>query len=132
MKVLVASLPPLARDLAQLLGDHNVFTPTTITQAERLIEEDGIDCFIIGVHFDDFQGVALAKTIRTHEHHRSTPIIFVRMLPMESPGTLRQSMELLKIAGMISEYLELANDPDYGPKIRAAVERATAQNRPIV
>jgi DNA-binding NtrC family response regulator len=102
---------------------YELIMVTRLAEAERLVLEDGIDMFIIGVHFDDSRATELVKFIRSQSAHAETPIMIVKLLPSGLPHLVRRSMEMMKLVKSISEYLELDADLHAEGKIRASAEK---------
>jgi response regulator RpfG family c-di-GMP phosphodiesterase len=113
------SLPPIC---AALHG-HELLQTTTSQQAEKLITEDGIELFVIGIHFDDSRAMELVKQIRTDKKHEHTPIIMIRITPSEIVAFLRQTMDTMKSLKVIDDYLEVDNDPLAEVKIKNLVNK---------
>lgn len=100
------------------LRGYDLVVVTEIRAAQRLVMEDGIDLFVIGIHFDDSRAVELVRFIRSDQRHKTTPIVFVRLLPTTLRDILGTTVLALIKMGTISQYLELENDPDFAVKIR--------------
>lgn len=122
-KILIAENKSAIGDIDKALRGYDIVQATTLTQAERLVTEDGIDLFVVGVHFDESQAMELLKFIRTESAHKNKPIIMVRLLQSEHVNLLRQSLEVMQLLHGINEYLELEGDPDAQKKMRQVVEK---------
>jgi hypothetical protein len=102
---------------------------TDMKKVEFLTTEDGIDCFVIGIHFDYSRAVELVTTIRRSEKHKTTPVILIRCSPSPNAQMLRSTVDLLIDHGTVRQYLELDDDPDAVEKIRAAVDECLAVSK---
>jgi CheY-like chemotaxis protein len=103
------------------LEDYQLVVVTDMQAAQHEVIEDGIDLFVIGLHFDESRAIELVSFIRNDPGHKKTPIIFVRLLPTTMKDILKSTVMALIKAGTINQYLELEGDPDYVTKIKAAV-----------
>jgi response regulator RpfG family c-di-GMP phosphodiesterase len=121
-RILIAEEESVMGLIVQGLDGYELLQATAFSEAKRLVCEHGISLFIIGIHFDDSQAMALVKFIRTEKHHKETPIVIVRLLPSKNANMLRQTLDVMKTIQGISDYLELVNDPQASNKIRAAVD----------
>ncbi len=89
---------------------------------EQLILEDGIDLFLVGIHFDESRALELIPLIRKDTRHSETPIIVIRLLPTENQKLLKQSVNAMQSLHIVSDYLELEDDRKAKLKIRQAVD----------
>jgi DNA-binding NtrC family response regulator len=120
--LLAASILALPQ-VSAALADHQLSETTTMQQAEKLIAQDGIDMFVIGIHFDESRSVELVKLIRQNSKYKTTPILMLRVTPSEMAHFIKQTMDAMKHLWSITDYLELEGDPDAAEKIADAVTR---------
>ncbi|MDZ4835909.1 MAG: hypothetical protein SGJ27_19190 [Candidatus Melainabacteria bacterium] len=94
-------------------------------QANRLILENGIDVFVIGIHFSESRALELIQLIRSDEKHKKTPILVIRMLGSNYPVILKQSMNAMRALRIVTDYLEIEgnNYSKIKEKIRESVDR---------
>ncbi len=105
------------------LAGHELLETTTLQQSERLVIEDIIDLFVIGIHFDDSRTMELVKLIRLDPKHKETPILITRLTPSSMAEFIQQTMETMKSLRVVTDYLELEDDPMADVKIRDTVSR---------
>jgi response regulator RpfG family c-di-GMP phosphodiesterase len=122
-KLLLAMNRPYLPLVEAALADYQILSATTLSQAEQLIIEDGIDMCLISVHFDDSRSVDLIRLIRESKHHKHTPICVLRLLPTQNAAYLKQTMTTIQLTQEIGEYLELNDDPAFAEKIKIAVQQ---------
>jgi response regulator RpfG family c-di-GMP phosphodiesterase len=103
------------------LDAYELVVVTDLMQARYQLIEDGIDVFVIGIHFDESRAIDLVNFIRNDKKHERTPIIFVRLLPTTMKDILKTTVVALIKIGTISDYLELEGDPDFASKIKQSV-----------
>jgi DNA-binding response OmpR family regulator len=127
-RILIAEEKSVLAAVAQALEGYELLKATTLPEAERLMLEDGIDLFVIGIHLDDSQSMVLVKQIRNKKNHAKTPIVMIRLLPSANAEMLRFTLDYMKTVQGISAYLELENDPRSTQNIRAAVENCLPAN----
>lgn len=110
--------------LESALAGYDLYTATSLQQAQRLIWEDGIDIFVIGIHFDESRAMELVKLIREEPKHRKTPIIVVRFWPSDNAKILRQTIEVMKSVRAVSDYIEAdSEERPFVERVREAVEK---------
>ena len=98
--------------LRSLLAEFDLVMVSTREEAERMIIEDGIDLFVIGVHFDESRAIEMIGTIRNSKNHRKTPIIVIRLLATAlAESLLATATNLIKV-GAISDYVEMEGKAD--------------------
>jgi PleD family two-component response regulator len=120
-RILIAEAMAEMPKISSALSAHELLETTTLQQAVRLVIEDGIELFVIGVHFDDSRAVELVKLIRADKNHQDTPVLMVRLAPSKMADFIRQTLETMKAMQVISDYLELENDAFADSKLRDAV-----------
>lgn len=125
--ILLAQEANIITATAAALYGFEVIAATTIRQAQRLIQENSLDLFVIGIHFDDSNALELVKYIRESTPHLQTPIIMIRVLPTRLANTLRRSVRAVKSLYAISAYLELEKSVDPSRELRAAVTKQLAR-----
>ncbi len=130
-RILVAATERALPQIRAALLGHEVLETATIRQAQRLIVEDGIELFLIGIHFDDSRAIELVNYIRLDQRHRKTPIAITRLTPTDMANFIRQIMDGLKRRQTISEYLELEGDPLAAAKIKDAVTMLLSSKKEI-
>jgi len=128
-KILLAQEATIIADIAQSLSCYDVIPVTTLLQAKRMILEDGIDIFVIGIHFDDSSALELVRYIRESQKHCQTPVLVIRVLPSQFAKTLKLSVEAVKKPYDIADYLELEGHADPGWKLREAVNYHLEKSR---
>ena len=111
--------------LEHALVGYELLKATMLQEAERLAIENGIDLFVVGIHFDDSRAMELVKFIRDDGKHKRTPIIVVRYWPSQHEAILRQTIEVMITVGAVSAYIEAdsENDASFAERVREAVER---------
>lgn len=125
-RILIAQEKNCIDVLLDALAGYELITATHLQEAERLLIENGIDMFVIGIHFDDSRAMELVKFIRDDEKHKKTPIVMVRFWPSEHAQILRQTIEVMKTVRAVSAYIEADADTGNRPfmeRVREAVER---------
>lgn len=106
-RVLLAHEPDQVRFFLDALDGLEVVPALRLQEAERLIVENGISLFVVGIHFDDSRAMQLITSIRTDENHKDTPILVVRLSPSEHEEMLRMSLDTLVKLNIVSEYIEM-------------------------
>lgn len=115
--------------VSALSSNYEIMPAVTLEEAERLSIEDGIDLFVIGIHFDDSRAIELCRFIRNDRKHSQTPVILVRYQPSDSALFLRQSIEVIaKVIG-VKSYIEADYSPDdddrpFFERVVGAIEEA--------
>jgi len=124
IKILIADDSAAIPMLANALAGYDLLTASKLLEAERLLLEDGIAIFVIGIHFDDSHAMELVNFIRNNPKHGQTPIVMVRLLAARNAKMLRNTLDAMKSTQGINEYLEFeaSEMSSAGAKIRAAVE----------
>jgi hypothetical protein len=74
----------------------------------------------------------LVKLIRLDPKHKQTPILVVRLTPSAMADFIRQTMDTMKSLRVISDYLELEDDPIADVKIRDAAAEYLQIEKQIV
>ena len=120
-RILVAASSMVLRQVSTALSGHEILETTTLRQAERLVLQDGIDIFVIGIQFDESRAVDLVKSIRLDPKHKATPIVMVRLTPSNMADSIRQTMNAMTSILSINVYLELEDDQLAAQKIRDIV-----------
>jgi DNA-binding response OmpR family regulator len=105
-RILLAHAPEKIGFLVDALRGYEVMQAGTLKEAERLTIEDGINLFIVGIHFDDSRAMQLITTIRLDEHHKTTPIVVVRLSASEHTEMLRMTLDTLVKLNIINEFIE--------------------------
>lgn len=124
-RILVAEGAYNLPTVTSALAGFEVLTVGTMLEAKRLILENGIDVFIIGIHFSESRALELIQIIRTDEKHKLTPILVIRMLGSDYPAILKQSMNAMRALRVVTDYLELEgnNFSKIKEQIRECVDR---------
>lgn len=122
-RILLAEEAAILPTVTSALVGYELLATVSLRQAERLILEDGIDLFVVGIHFDDSRAMELIKKVRLDRKHGNTPIIIHRLSPSEHAELLKQTLDVMRTMNIISDYLEVEGDPDAKSKIRKAVEQ---------
>lgn len=106
------------------LEGYDLVVAHDVEQAIRLIQEDGeIDAFVIGILFDDSQGMELIKTIRLDKNRKHIPILVTRFMPSQYEEMLAHVMGTMKALGSINEYFEADyNEASVKTRLRQLVE----------
>lgn len=104
---MLAHEPTQIEFLLESLAGYEVLHAATTKEAERLIIENGIDLFILGIHFDDSRAMQMIATIRLDEKHKAAPIFVVRLSSSEHAQMLKETMETLVKLSVITEFLEI-------------------------
>lgn len=105
-RVLLAHDPEKVDFLIDALSGLEVIHATTQAEAERLIIEDGINLFILGIHFDDSRALQVITNIRLDKNHKDTPILVVRLSPSEHSDMLRMTLDTLIKLNIVTEFIE--------------------------
>ena len=123
-KILIAVRDEAISMVEAALEGYELIVPRDMAQAKKLLLENVINLFVIGILFDDSSAIDLITTVRLDSKQRNTPILVVRLMPSLYADLLRNMMRILKELGTVSDYLEpdLA-DLDIKERIRAAVEQ---------
>jgi hypothetical protein len=121
-KILVAHDPSGLFTIESALHGYELVIATDFMKAELMIIEDGIDCIVIGIHFDYSRAVELVSAIHKSEKHKTTPVILVRYSPSTNEQMLRFTVNQFIDLGTVKDYLELEHDADAAEKLRAAVD----------
>jgi response regulator RpfG family c-di-GMP phosphodiesterase len=129
-KLLLAMNRPYLPLVEAALADYEILPATTLSQAEKLIFQDGIDMCIISVHFDDSRAVDLIRLIRESKNHRHTPICILRLMSTQNAAYLKHTMITMQLTQEVGEYLELNDDPEFAEKIKSAVQRQLTESGP--
>jgi DNA-binding response OmpR family regulator len=124
-RIVVAEEPHTIPAVLEALQGYELLTASTLMEAERLLLEDGIDLFVIGIHFNDSHAMELIKLIRSNKNnHAKTPIVVARFAPSEHAKILRETIEVMKVVHAVSDYIEKDGQPEtFGARLREAVER---------
>jgi CheY-like chemotaxis protein len=122
-RILVAEKSEKLLTVSAALTGYELLEVATLQQAKNLVLDDGIDLFLIGVHFDDSQAMELIKLIRNAPKHKSTPIVVVCLTASGMGFVLRQIMDAMKSIHTINDYLELDNEPKPAQRIRLTVDK---------
>jgi len=122
-RILIAGVKAEILQIMEALIGYELIAVTKISEAERLVAEDGIDIFVIGLRFDDSRAMELVKKIRLDHEHHATPIVMVRLLGSDHTKLGRQTLHAMKRMRMINDYLELEDDADSEEKIRATITK---------
>jgi hypothetical protein len=128
-KILVADEMDCLRKVRKALTGYEALETPYLAEAKRLIIEDGIELFLIGIHFDESQAVELIKFIRRDKKHANTPILVQRMLPSQNAEILRQTLDVMCSLQIVNEYVELDEDENADLTLRASVERQLSKAR---
>lgn len=78
--ILIAeSQPSDARQLGDLLRQegYRVLSALNLPRARQLIASEAVDLFVLTLHFNNWQGVALCRELRADARFTNTPIIFL-------------------------------------------------------
>lgn len=121
--ILVASTKYVLPHVRAALAGQELLEALNMQEAQRLVMKDGIELFVIGVHFDDSRAMELVKFIRLDPKHSQTPIVVVRLTPTTMADYMRQTMDTMKSLQVISDYLELEGDPAAQARIQEAVTK---------
>jgi len=122
-RILLAQEKAVIVKTCDALYGYHVIPVDTIIQAHRQILKPGLDLFVIGIHFDDSNGLELVKSIRESEHYSKTPIIIIRMLPSSLAKTLRRSVNAVRKFFEIAAYLELEASSDPVRDLRQEIKK---------
>lgn len=120
-RILVAENPARINEVCEALSSYELLRATKLYEAERLLMEDGIDLFVVGVHFDESQALELVKFIRSNKEHKKSPIVVIRSYQSEHENILRQALGVMKMTDAITEYLECQGHCDDLTELKAAL-----------
>lgn len=127
-RILLAHDPQKIGFLLDSLKGFELVPAATVKEAERLITENGINLFIIGIHFDDSRALQLITDIRLDEKHKTTPIVVVRLSQSEHTEMLRMTMDTLIKLHIVDEFIEIENPGQNQKKLfRKLVEKILKQ-----
>jgi response regulator RpfG family c-di-GMP phosphodiesterase len=118
--------------IMEALIGNELIVVTKIEEAERLIAEDDIHLFVVGLRFDDSRATELVKIIRQDHKHHATPIVVLRLLASDHIKLGRQTLHAMKRMQTINDYLELEDDADAEGKIKAAVAKYLPAHKLLV
>lgn len=121
-RILIAQPKEAIALTTRALRGYDLVPTTTLMQAKRMVIEDGIDIFVIGIHFDDSRSLEFVHEIRSSEYHADTPVIMVRTMPSAIEHTLRKSVHAVKDLYNIALYLECEDEAKLEFELRAKVE----------
>jgi DNA-binding response OmpR family regulator len=131
-RILLAHDPQKIGFLLDSLTGFELVPAATVKEAERLITENGINLFIIGIHFDDSRALQLITDIRLDEKHKTTPIVVVRLSQSEHTEMLRMTMDTLIKLHIVDEFIEIENPGQNQKKLfRKLVEKILNQAEAI-
>ncbi|MBA3857199.1 MAG: hypothetical protein C0507_09860 [Cyanobacteria bacterium PR.3.49] len=122
-RILIAQPVEAMAPTAMALKGYDLVPTTTLLQAKRMVIEDGIDIFVIGIHFDDSRSLEFVHEIRSCEKNAKTPIIMVRTMPSAIEHTLRKSVLAVKSLYDIAIYLECESEEKLEHELRVQVEK---------
>jgi DNA-binding response OmpR family regulator len=122
-RILVAEKSEKLLTVSAALAGYELLKAATLQQAKNLVLEDGIDLFVIGIHFDDSQAMELIKLIRGAPKYKSTPIVVLCLTASGMGSVLRQTMDVMKAIHTINDYLELDSEPKAAQRIRLTVDK---------
>lgn len=126
-RILIALEAACVSEVQEALRDYDLLLAVTLSEAQKAIAEDGIELFVIGVHFDDSRSMELIRLIRLDRKHKKVPIIVTRMLPTIQTKMLHDTLELMKVLMGITDYLELEGDPGAKAKLKSVVKKTLFQ-----
>lgn len=129
MRILIAQEARSLGMVADALRGYELLTATTLQEAERLLLEDGIDLFVVGIHFDDSRGVELIKVIRKDSRHAKNPIVVARLIPSDHAQILRQTMDVMCAMQVVNAYIEEDGQPGVEHRLREAVDKVVEEAR---
>lgn len=121
--VMAAVTPESAENLKQILGTaYTLYWPSSVTQAQALLNHYPVDLIICGTRFDDSRLLDLLQYCKSSSRLASIPFIALRIkrgkLPIESLRDLKLASEALGA----SAFVHLEDwERKYGP-IQAEVE----------
>jgi CheY-like chemotaxis protein len=121
-RILVAERSEKLLTVSAALAGYELLKVATLQQAQNLVLEEGIDLFLIGIHFDDSQAMELIRLIRSAPKHKSTPIVVMCLTASGMGSVLRQTMDVMKAIHTINDYLELESEPKAAQRIRLTVD----------
>ncbi|MDR3617356.1 MAG: hypothetical protein P4L53_27615 [Candidatus Obscuribacterales bacterium] len=121
-KILIAEDPRALPYVTQALAGYDLRIASSLKEAERMTLADGIDLFVLGIHFEDSRATEFANIIRRSEAHAKTPIILVRILPSTIEKFIRSSTNGLKASGIITDFLEFQNNDEIAPGLKKLAE----------
>jgi response regulator RpfG family c-di-GMP phosphodiesterase len=121
-RILIAEDPEALPCITQALAGYELLIASSVNEVERMTIADGIDLFILGIHFDDSRATELASMIRRTAAHEKTPIILVRILPSKIEKFIRSSTNGLKASGVITDFLEFPKREEISSKLKKVVE----------
>jgi DNA-binding NtrC family response regulator len=128
-KILVADDMDSILKVRNALTGYEVLETLYLAEAKRLVIEDGIQLFLIGIHFDDSHAMDLIKFIRHDKKHADTPILVQRMIPSQNAEILRQTLNAMRSLQIVNDYVELADHKDADSTLRAAVEKLLSMEK---
>lgn len=121
-RILIAQPEEAIALTTRALRGHDLVPTTTLLQAKRMVIEDGIDIFVVGIHFDDSSALEFVHEIRDCQKHVKTPIILVRTMPSAIARTLKKSVDAVKDLYDIALYLECEDEVRLEHELRLHVE----------
>jgi hypothetical protein len=121
-RILIAQTPETAPITQFALVGYELVTVYDLKAAKYQVMENGIDLFVVGIHFDESRATDLIAFIREDEKHKRTPVLVVRLLASTQAYVLTIKMNALIRIEAVQQYLEIAGSPNASKKIRAAVD----------
>ena len=103
-RILIAEDSKALKTVVSALYGYDQIIVSTVKEAQRSILEDGIDLFIMGIHFDDSRATELASLVRESPKHATTPVLLVRVLRSSIAKFIRSTSNALKISGSITDF----------------------------
>jgi len=121
-RILIAEDQKALPYVTQALAGYELLIASSMKEAEQMTLADGIDLFVLGIHFEESRATELASTIRRSPKHEKTPIVLVRILPSTIEKFIRSSTNGLKASGIITDFLEFQKTDEISSKLKKCVE----------
>lgn len=124
-KILIAEDSTWLARVQTALAGYQLMTAMTMREAMSLLDEDGIDLIVVGIHFDESRAIEFLKRVRESEVHAKTALIVMRFAPSEHEHILRQTMGVVRLLSGVTDYIEDETDGEpIEKRLRAAVDAA--------
>jgi DNA-binding NarL/FixJ family response regulator len=130
-KILLAQEESLLPMMVIALEGYEVVSASTSKRAFQLMADDGIDLFVISVHFDDSRALEFVSAIRECKKHLRTPIVIVRSTPSLIADLLRITILALVKVKAISQYVEVSEGESAPERLRAAVDQSLPAGKAV-
>ena len=110
-RILVADTPESDRRMTEVLNGHELVCARTLSEAQRLLEQQAFDLVVVGVHFDDSRMFDLVRHIRGGGQ-TEPPVACMRSSRFVSPALSIEGLEIAARALACNLFVDLTNYAD--------------------